>query len=123
MRKLCVIAAIMAMAGCATNVWNKPGSSQDDFARDQYGCLQDSQQQSGSAYVNKFGGASSTGMATNDGLFGACMNSKGWALTRTASGGAPASAPADHPIIEVVKSIQARKSSHVLPHKYAACVY
>lgn len=106
MRRLCAIAAVMAMTGCATNVWDKPGSTRDDFARDRYGCLQDSQQQSSSAYVNKFGGSSASGMGTNDGLFAACMNSKGWALMRTAPGGAPVSAPADNPIIGVVKLIQ-----------------
>lgn len=109
MRRLCAIAAVMAMTGCATNVWDKPGSTRDDFARDRYGCLQDSQQQSSSAYVNKFGGSSASGMGTNDGLFAACMNSRGWALIRAAPGGtpAPASASAANPIVEVGKTLQA----------------
>ena len=107
MRRLCAIAAVMAMTGCATNVWDKPGSTRDDFARDRYGCLQDSQQQSSSAYVNKFGGSSASGMGTNDGLFAACMNSRGWALMRAAPGGTPAPASAANPIVEVGKTLQA----------------
>ncbi|CAN7782211.1 hypothetical protein LJR175_008200 [Variovorax sp. LjRoot175] len=61
-------------------VWNKPGAGQDDFSRDRYACLQESQQRVGSAAVNQFGGIASNTVVTNSGLFGSCMNAHGWYL-------------------------------------------
>ena len=70
------------LAGCVTNggEWTKPGASLDDFNRDKYGCLQQSQQPSSSLYVNRYGGYGNSGVITNGGLYGACMNARGWAL-------------------------------------------
>jgi hypothetical protein len=47
--------------------------------------MQESQQQSGSAYVNRYGGYASSGQTTNDSLFQACMNASGWSLQRDLS--------------------------------------
>lgn len=73
----CVLA--LTLAACAPT-WVKPGASQNDFSKDRYDCLQQSQQRVSGAYVNAYGGASSNKVITNDQLFGACMNSKGWTL-------------------------------------------
>lgn len=72
------IGAAVVAAGCAPLVWNKPGASRDDFSRDRYTCLQESQQRVAGATVNQFGGAALNTVATNPGLFEACMNSNGW---------------------------------------------
>jgi hypothetical protein len=67
---------------CAANkVWTKPTSfTQEEFARDKYECLQQSQQQSGSAFVNQSFGFADSGSVTNQNLFITCMNAKGWSL-------------------------------------------
>ena len=75
--------------GCSNNlVWNKPGASQDEFAKNKYICLQQSQQYSSGSYIapnallGGYQGFSSGGMGTNPTLFESCMNSKGWYLTQ-----------------------------------------
>jgi 5-methylcytosine-specific restriction endonuclease McrA len=78
---------VFFLIGCYSNqVWNKPNSSQNDFARDRYTCLQQSQQASSVGYVipnavlGGYQGYSSSGVSTNDSLFNACMNANGWYL-------------------------------------------
>lgn len=73
---LCVMATLY---GCQ-NVWVKPGASTNEFNSDKYVCLQQSQQQSGRAVVDQYGGAASTKVVTNDYLFTTCMNARGWSL-------------------------------------------
>src|SRR5262249_16712166 len=67
------------VVAAAEMVWVKPGSSQNDFAQDRYRCLRESQQRVGGAFVNQYGGAASDSVVTNEQLFSACMNSRGWA--------------------------------------------
>jgi hypothetical protein len=76
------IAALVVLTGCQPMVWNRPGASQADFNTERYQCMQASQQQTSSAYINQYGGAASSGQTTNDPLFIACMNAKGWSLQR-----------------------------------------
>jgi len=72
----------LLLTSCVTNEgeWMKPGAGVDDFTRDKYACLQQSQQPTSSLYVNRYGGYGSSGVATNGGLFAACMNARGWSL-------------------------------------------
>jgi hypothetical protein len=53
--------------------------------------MQQSQQPTSGAYVNRYGGFSRSEIITNDNLFGACMNSRGWTLVdkTSASGSTP----------------------------------
>lgn len=108
---LLVSALVISLVGCATNVWDKPGAGQGDFASDRYGCLQQAQQQSSSAFIGKTGGAAVNGMGTNDGLFSACMNSKGWTLIARAL---PNSAPATNPLTESGKTLSAENAAMCL---------
>lgn len=79
-------AATFALGGCQQPWWNKPGASTDDFNADKYQCMQGSQQQTSSAYISRYGGSASSGQSTNEPLFAACMNAKGWTLgTRNVS--------------------------------------
>jgi hypothetical protein len=71
---------LCSFAGCANNVWYKPGASANDFEADKYTCLQQSQQQASSAAVNQYGGAAQSGSVTNWNLFNSCMGSKGYSL-------------------------------------------
>ena len=86
MRSLGLCATFLScwLVGCAGQpwaLWLKPGAAPDEFGQDRYACLQGSQQPNSSAYIGQYGGASSSRMITNGGLFDACMNSKGWVLT------------------------------------------
>jgi hypothetical protein len=83
--KLSAVGALVcsiALSACAQQkTWLKPGAGPDDFNQDKYACMQQSQQPNSAAYVNSYGGFSNSGIITNNNLFGACMNARGWALT------------------------------------------
>jgi hypothetical protein len=70
-----------------------------------YQCMQASQQQTSSAYINRDGGAASSGQTTNDPLFIACMNAKGWSLQRQSAN----SAQVGHNKAEVEVAVKANK--------------
>jgi hypothetical protein len=76
------IGVLLVVGGCETPAWNKQGASLADFNGDKYQCMQQSQQQTSSAYVNRYGGVASSGQSTNEPLFNACMNARGWSLQR-----------------------------------------
>ena len=80
MKKILIIASALFIYGCSQPLWVKPGASQQDFGIDKYQCMQQSQQRVSGTYVNAYGGASSNKVITNEGLFDACMNSRGWTL-------------------------------------------
>lgn len=69
----------LCLVGCP-QVWVKPGASQTDFGKDKYDCLQQAQQRVSGAVVNQYGGSASNRVITNDTLFTACMNARGWTL-------------------------------------------
>jgi hypothetical protein len=62
----------------------KAGASTDDFNKDRYACMQQSQQPRSTAYLDKYGGVANSNIITNDNLFGACMNATGWYFTSVA---------------------------------------
>ena len=70
----------LSLFGCAQNLWIKPNSTQAEFERDRYNCLQDSQQRVGSAQVNAYGGSAINTVTTNNMLYSGCMGAKGWSL-------------------------------------------
>lgn len=75
-----VVLLLLAISGCAQNVWFKQNASNGDFERDRFECLKQSQQRVGAAQVNAYGGSAVNTVATNDGLFSSCMGSKDWRL-------------------------------------------
>lgn len=82
MKRIAIAGSIILLSACTANnnVWVKPGASQTEFAQTKYGCMQQSQHRVSTAYVDQYGGASSSRVTTNDPLFGACMNAQGWYL-------------------------------------------
>ena len=90
---ICALLAVL-LGSCAPPVWVKPNATQHDFAVDRYACLQEAQQQGGSAYVNAYAGVASSGSYTNGMLFNACMQARGWSLQRQ-SAYAPSSTSSD----------------------------
>jgi hypothetical protein len=83
---LTTIASAGVLACCAAQqqqgLWLKPGASLDDFAKDKYACMQQSQQPTSAAYLGQYGGVSNSRVITNENSFGACMNASGWYLTQ-----------------------------------------
>ena len=83
------------LVGCAGthSVWVKPGAKDNDFNKEKYACMQSAQQPYASSIGYNSGGivspsaittaSSSAGIATNEQLFNACMNAKGWTLQVT----------------------------------------
>jgi len=68
----------LALSACAAQqtMWIKPGFSQDEFAKDRYSCMQQSQQRVSTAFVNQYGGSASDHAITNASLFNACMSAE-----------------------------------------------
>lgn len=77
-KAICLIASV-SLFGCA-KTWVKPGSTEAEFNKDKYECLQQSQQQVSGFAFNAYGGAGGSQQKTNDGLFTSCMNARGYSL-------------------------------------------
>jgi hypothetical protein len=91
-----VVPVLVGLAGCAalqSPVWYKAGGTQDDFSRDRYTCLQQSQQRVSGAYVDQNSGAAQSTVVTNGQLFDACMNASGWYIRAPIQFQAPDSPP------------------------------
>lgn len=80
--KTLVTASLILLASCASQpqVWTKEGASMNDFNKDNYDCMQQSQQYASSTYVNHYGGTARSGTVTNRGLYNACMGAQGYTL-------------------------------------------
>ncbi len=74
------IGVLTIIASGPTMQWVKQGSTREDFSKDKYACLQESQQSASSGYFNRYGGSSSSGAITNNNLYRACMEARGWSL-------------------------------------------
>jgi hypothetical protein len=79
-----MVSILVVISGCAKppqKVWMKPGSTQQTFAQDRYQYIQEAKTSYSSTYVDPYTGASSSsGVRVDSGLFGACMEAKGWQL-------------------------------------------
>jgi predicted aspartyl protease len=85
-RFIAAVPAAFVLFGCAAQTtWVKPGLTKEEFAKDRYSCMQQSQQRVSSAYVDQYGGSSSNHVITNANLFNACMNAQGYTLVKQAS--------------------------------------
>ena len=85
-RFIAAVPAFLVLFGCAAQTtWTKPGLTQDQFAKDRYGCMQQSQQRVSSAYLDQYGGGSINHVITNANLFNACMTAQGYTLVKQAS--------------------------------------
>jgi hypothetical protein len=84
-RRAAIVVVSFLLFGCANSqqgLWLKPGASTDDFNKDKYACMQQSQQPSSAAYVNQYGGASNSNIITNGNLLNACLSASGWHFTQ-----------------------------------------
>lgn len=82
--KLSMLVSCLALIGCVSPPlmdWVKLGATQEEYSKDKYYCMQQSQQR---IYKSGFnvtsGGWAVEKTVTNDELFNACMNANGWYL-------------------------------------------
>jgi hypothetical protein len=83
-RLTCALTVISFTFGCAQVVQPKqtlrfsgPGEFQD-FAKARYQCLQETKTVASGAFINQFGGASTTNVAPSCSSFDACLAAKGY---------------------------------------------
>lgn len=67
-------------AGRQTMRWAKEGGSEQQFLRDRYECLKDSQEQRSRFAANRYAAGGSSYQVTDSGMFQACMNARGYVL-------------------------------------------
>jgi len=83
-----VMCFVLILTGCAPKVWEKAGAGQQDFERDKYACMQSSRQQvqtTRSVFdgrCNCMVNVPYSGVELNEGMFDACMGSKGYRQSR-----------------------------------------
>jgi hypothetical protein len=68
--------------GCAKMVWWKQDMTRDEFNRDNYACLQQSQQRVHPEVAILYGRDTRTDYITNLELFEECMESRGYSFMR-----------------------------------------
>jgi hypothetical protein len=74
------VVTIIGSAATPQKVWTKYGATEDSFAQDRYQCFREARTPYSSTYVNTYAGASSSGTRIDEGMFGACMEARGWRL-------------------------------------------
>jgi len=81
------------VSGCATQPqtlrYSKAGATQDEFMKDRYECLQEAEQRVSGAYVNAYGGAASSRVVANCGIWVSCMGARGYTVDPSGSLAAP----------------------------------
>jgi hypothetical protein len=95
--KLATLAAVgLLLSGCATARppvqmirYSKPGGTQEQFMKDRYECLQESQQRVSGAAVDAYGGAANSQVVTKCGLWVSCMGARGYTVDPTGNLSAP----------------------------------
>ena len=82
--KLLLCIGVFSLASCAGYSWYKPGATEASFAKDQYACIQSSQQQVSGTRGQWDGRCNCmiqvpfTETQMNQTLYDACMGSKGY---------------------------------------------
>ncbi len=81
-KRLVIFISVILLVACETTptyYWVKNGASKQDYAQDEYPCLQEAQQQISETYISYNGGSSTEDVSvTNVPLFNACMEARGW---------------------------------------------
>jgi hypothetical protein len=94
MRIVLPVAAIVFLAACAFEPlhygpWTKAGATEEEFMKDRYECLQQAQQRVSGAFVNGYGGAASSEVVSNCGVWVSCMGARGYTLDPNGNLNAP----------------------------------
>ncbi len=80
MKNIIILGTLLILVSCTNKkgYWYKKDSSQDEYAKINYLCLQESQQHSSRSSLSYNYQESKAEMVTNNALFNACMNAKGF---------------------------------------------
>lgn len=82
MRKVILMLLSVFVSGCANPTYyryiNNQGATQDQFMKDRYACYTETQQRVSGAYVNEYGGASSSQVMPSCSAFNACLAARGY---------------------------------------------
>lgn len=76
-----LLIATATVTGCATTYirWmNSSGVTQEQFMKDRYACLQETQQRISDAYTNEAGGASTSQVMPTCSAWNACLAARGY---------------------------------------------
>jgi hypothetical protein len=91
-----ILGAALCLAGCGTRTaWVKPGSGDEDFARDSYECERDARANAGASGPGLAGGGGLAAAFDTRGFQSGCLRRRGWV---------PASATAENPAAEPAAS-------------------
>jgi len=105
---LVITIAVILLAACQTTpkwYWHKDGASNQDYAQDEYPCLQEAQQRVSKTYIpptayEYTAAESSSGSVTNWGLFNSCMKARGWSKKYQQTSNSPQIKKPDGSIID-----------------------
>jgi hypothetical protein len=81
MQRIVTLLCVIALAGCATRTaqhYSRPDTTQQQFMKDRYDCLQEAQQPVSAAAVTAYGGGSSSRVVTNCGVWISCLGARGY---------------------------------------------
>lgn len=84
MKMFWLLAASFALFGCAQQPlsyirWiSNSNATQEQFMRDRYQCLSETQQRVSQAFINQYGGASNSAVMPSCSAFNACLGAKGY---------------------------------------------
>ena len=76
-----MVALVATTSGCATTYirWiNSRGVSQEQFMKDRYACLQETQQRVSESYINQSGGAASSQVMPSCSAWNSCLSARGY---------------------------------------------
>jgi hypothetical protein len=90
------VVLVLQLSACAVNPpqqpmlrYSKPWATQQDFMKDRYDCLLQSQRQVSAAYVSAYGGASGSSTVCSMGVWKACLGARGYQVDPNGALGAP----------------------------------
>ena len=83
MKKICYyLLVLLYLTSCTSGQWYKANSSQEEYSQTRYTCLQQAQQPESLARavknITNTNNPPFSGMITNEELFDACMNARGF---------------------------------------------
>ena len=91
---IATIGLVAMLAACAptprkTLAYTRANTTQDQFMKDRYECLQEAEQRVSAAAVNQYGGASSSQIVPSCGVWTSCLGARGYVVDPNGNLSAP----------------------------------
>ena len=86
-----LVFCVVSLAACAPPLtrYTRPDTTQQQFLKDRYECLKQSEQRVSGAVVNPYGGAASSHERANCGLWYSCLAARGYVIDAAGDLAAP----------------------------------